>query len=93
LRSEYTVSQVNSYIKNMFTQDFLLKSITVKGEVSGCKYHSSGHIYFTLKDKGGVLSCVMFKSDRDRNLKFQMQEGQGMLNLMELEFFMRDLKS
>ena len=92
MRSEYTVSQVNSYIKNMFTQDFLLKSITVKGEVSGCKYHSSGHIYFTLKDKGGVLSCVMFKSDRDRNLKFQMQEGQQVLVTGAITVYERDGK-
>lgn len=46
----YSVTQVNSYIKNMFTQDFLLRRLSVKGEVSNCKYHSSGHIYFTLKD-------------------------------------------
>ena len=92
MRSEYTVSQVNSYIKNMFTQDFLLKSITVKGEVGGCKYHSSGHIYFTLKDKGGVLSCVMFKSDRDRNLKFQMQEGQQVLVTGAITVYERDGK-
>jgi len=76
----------------MFTQDFLLKSITVKGEVSGCKYHSSGHIYFTLKDKGGVLSCVMFKSDRDRNLKFQMQEGQQVLVTGAITVYERDGK-
>ncbi len=76
MRSEYTVTQVNSYIKNMFSQDFLLKSLTVRGEVSNCKYHSSGHIYFTLKDKGGAIACVMFKGDRERGLKFQMQEGQ-----------------
>ncbi len=60
----------------MFTQDFLLKSLTVKGEVSNCKYHSSGHIYFTLKDSGGSIACVMFKGDADRGLKFRMQEGQ-----------------
>ncbi|WP_034446577.1 exodeoxyribonuclease VII large subunit [Butyrivibrio sp. AE2032] len=76
MRSEYTVTQVNSYIKNMFSQDFLLKSLTVKGEVSNCKYHSSGHIYFTLKDSGGSIACVMFKGDADRGLKFRMQEGQ-----------------
>ena len=55
-----SVSQVNSYIKNMFTQDFVLNSIYIKGEVSNCKYHTSGHIYFSLKDKGGVISGVMF---------------------------------
>ena len=45
----YTVKQVNSYIKNMFTQDFMLNRIYVKGEISNCKYHPSGHIYFSLK--------------------------------------------
>ena len=56
----YSVAQVNSYIKNMFAQDFLLRRLSVKGEVSNCKYHSSGHIYFTLKDGGGTLQAVMF---------------------------------
>ena len=49
MASVYSVSQVNSYIKNMFKQDFLLNSVSVKGEISNCKYHTSGHIYFTLK--------------------------------------------
>jgi len=71
----YTVAQVNSYIKDMFNQDFLLRKLTVKGEVSNCKYHSSGHIYFTLKDSSGTLNCVMFRGNRS-GLKFQMTEGQ-----------------
>ncbi len=75
MQSEYTVSQVNTYIKNMFTQDFLLRQITIKGEVSNCKYHSSGHIYFTLKDKGAALSCVMFAGDAARGLSFRLEEG------------------
>ena len=50
MRNVYTVKQVNLYIKNMFTQDFMLNRIYVKGEVSNCKYHTSGHIYFSLKD-------------------------------------------
>ena len=65
----YSVSQVNSYIKNMFAQDFALNRISVRGEVSNCKYHTSGHIYFTLKDKTGTLSAVMFASQR-RGLSF-----------------------
>ena len=60
MKNVYTVAQVNAYIKNMFTQDFMLSRIYVKGEVSNCKYHSSGHIYFSLKDESGALSCVMF---------------------------------
>ena len=56
----YSVGQVNQYIKNMFAQDFMLRNICVKGEVSNCKYHSSGHVYFTLKDEKGAISAVMF---------------------------------
>ena len=55
--SVYTVSQVTSYIKNMFTQDFALNRVSIKGEVSNCKYHTSGHIYFTLKDEKSALNC------------------------------------
>lgn len=47
----YTVLQINSYIKNMFDTDFVLKNINIQGEISNLKYHTSGHIYFTLKDK------------------------------------------
>ncbi|MBE5832694.1 MAG: exodeoxyribonuclease VII large subunit [Butyrivibrio sp.] len=93
LRSEYTVTQVNSYIKNMFTQDFLLQGVTVKGEVSNCKYHSSGHIYFTLKDKGGAIACVMFRTDKERGgLKFAMQEGQQVKVSGKIDVYERDGK-
>jgi len=77
----------------MFTQDFLLKSLTVKGEVSNCKYHSSGHIYFTLKDSGGAIACVMFRSDRERGgLKFQMKEGQQVKITGTIDVYERDGK-
>ena len=46
-----TVSQVNMYIKNMFARDYALRNLKVRGEISNCKYHSSGHIYFTIKDR------------------------------------------
>ena len=71
----YSVSQVNSYIKNMFARDSALNRISVQGEVSNCKYHSSGHIYFTLKDSGGTLSAIMFASRRG-GLSFAMKDGQ-----------------
>ena len=93
MRSEYTVTQVNADIKNMFTQDFLLRSITVKGEISNCRYHSSGHIYFTMKDSGGAISCVMFRGDRDRGgLKFQMKEGQQVKVSGTVDVYERDGK-
>ncbi len=93
MRSEYTVSQVNAYVKNMFTQDFLLRAITIKGEVSNCKYHSSGHIYFTLKDAGGAISCVMFRSDAERGgLRFRMKEGQQVKATGSVTVYERDGK-
>ena len=74
----YSVSQVNSYIKNMFAQDFALSRISVRGEVSNCKYHTSGHIYFTLKDRGGAIACVMFAGNR-KGLNFRMSEGMAVI--------------
>ena len=55
----YTVGQVNQYIKNMFAQDFMLGRIYVRGEVSNCKYHPKGHIYFSLKDETGIRTASM----------------------------------
>ena len=74
----YTVKQVNMYIKNMFAQDFMLNRIYVKGEVSNCKYHTSGHIYFSLKDESGTIACVMFAGQRG-GLSFRMSEGQQVI--------------
>jgi len=87
--SIYTVAQVNSYIKNMFTQDYLLSAVSVKGEVSNCKYHTSGHIYFTLKDKQSVISCVMFAGNR-RGLSFSLQEGMQVIVSGRVDTYERD---
>ena len=89
--SVYTVAQLNSYIKNMFTQDFLLNSLYVKGEVSNCKYHSSGHIYFTLKDRKGTVACVMFAGNRN-GLNFQLREGQQIVVGGSVDVYERDGK-
>lgn len=75
----------------MFSQDFLLRRIAVKGEVSNCKYHSSGHIYFTLKDAGGTLSAVMFAGQR-RGLKFRLEEGQQVIVRGSVDVYERDGK-
>lgn len=91
MRSAYTVTQVNAYIKNMFTQDYMLQSLLVKGEVSNCKYHSSGHIYFTLKDQKGTLNCVMFAGNRS-GLQFRMQEGQQVIVGGTVDVYERDGK-
>ena len=89
MRNVYTVKQVNNYIKNMFTQDFMLNRIYVKGEVSNCKYHTSGHIYFSLKDESGTIACVMFASARS-GLSFRMQEGQTVIVLGAVSVYERD---
>lgn len=75
MQNVYTVAQVNAYIKNMFTQDFMMQSLFVRGEVSNCKYHSAGHIYFTLKDEKGAIACVMFKGNRG-GVQFKLENGQ-----------------
>ncbi len=79
MSSVYSVSQISFYIKNMFDMDFALNSVYVKGEVSNCKYHSTGHIYFSIKDKDAVLQSVMFKSYRSKGLQFQLKEGQKVI--------------
>lgn len=91
MRNVYTVKQVNSYIKNMFTQDFMLNRIYVKGEVSNCKYHTSGHIYFSLKDESGTIACVMFAGSR-AGLSFRMKEGQQVIVLGSISVYERDGK-
>lgn len=91
MKNVYSVGQVNTYIKNMFAQDFMLKRISVKGEVSNCKYHSSGHIYFTLKDGVGAISAVMFSGSR-RGLTFAMKEGDKVVVTGSIEVYERDGK-
>ncbi len=90
-RNIYTVSQVNAYIKNMFTQDYICNALFVKGEVSNCKYHSSGHIYFTLKDGKGTINCVMFAGSR-QGLKFRLAEGQQVIVGGSIDVYERDGK-
>ena len=91
MQNIYTVAQINSYIKNMFTQDYMLQSVLVKGEVSNCKYHSAGHIYFTLKDAKGTIACVMFASYRN-GMDFQMREGQQVVVGGSVDVYERDGK-
>ena len=85
----YSVSQVNAYIKNMFAQDFALNRISIKGEVSNCKYHTSGHIYFTLKDGTSSMAAVMFAGNRS-GLSFRMEEGQKVIVTGSVEVYERD---
>lgn len=91
MKNVYTVRQVNSYIKNMFAQDFMLNRIYVKGEVSNLKYHTSGHIYFSLKDESGTIACVTFAGSRS-GLSFRMEEGQQIIVLGVVDVYARDGK-
>lgn len=91
MKNVYTVAQVNAYIKNMFTQDFMLSRIYVKGEISNCKYHTSGHIYFSLKDESGTIACVMFAGSR-AGLSFRLQDGQQVIVLGAVSVYERDGK-
>lgn len=91
IKNVYSVGQVNNYIKNMFAEDFMLRQISIKGEVSNCKYHSSGHIYFTLKDKQGTIGAIMFSGYR-KGLNFQMKEGDKVVVTGSVEVYERDGK-
>ena len=91
MNSIYSVGQVNTYIKNMFDQDFMLKRIYIKGEVSNCKYHTSGHIYFSLKDETGSISCVMFAGQR-KGLAFPMKNGDRVVAGGSVSVYERDGK-
>ena len=89
MKHVYSVGQVNKYIKNMFAQDFMLHHISIKGEVSNCKYHSSGHIYFTMKDADGTINAIMFAGNRREGLKFQMKEGDRVVVTGSVEVYER----
>lgn len=89
MASVYTVSQVTAYIRNMFTQDFALNRISIRGEVSNCKYHTSGHIYFTLKDGGAQIAAVMFAGQR-KGLDFELREGQEVTVSGTVDVYERD---
>ncbi len=88
----YSVGQVNNYIKNIISQDYMLKSITIRGEVSNCKYHSLGHIYFSLKDETGSLPAVMFKGNAVTGMNFAMKDGQSVVVSGSIGVYERDGK-
>ena len=87
----YTIGQLNNYIANMFSQDYLLTSLYVQGEVSNLKYHSSGHIYFTLKDDKAAIACIMFSGNRS-GLNFEMKEGMQVIAGGSVQVYARDGK-
>lgn len=85
----YTVGQINAYIKNMFRQDFVLNKITIKGEISNCKYHTSGHVYFTLKDETGTIAAVLFAGNA-RNVGFRLENGMQVAVSGKIDVYERD---
>lgn len=89
MHNVYSVSWVNAYVKSMISQDFMLQSLYVKGEASNVKYHSSGHLYFTLKDNKGAMACVMFAGNR-QGLQFRLEEGQQIVVFGSMDVFERD---
>lgn len=74
----FSVGQINHYIKNLIENDFILNSLWVKGEISNFKYHSTGHMYFTLKDSNASINCIMFKGSADI-LPFMPQNGMSVV--------------
>ena len=83
------VTEVNSYIKRIFDNDFILSNLSVEGEISNLKYHSSGHIYFSLKDENSKINCVMFKSDAI-NVDFKLADGIKIIVKCRLSNYVKD---
>lgn len=83
------VTEVNSYIKRIFDNDFILSNLSVEGEISNLKYHSSGHIYFSLKDENSKINCVMFKSDA-MNVDFKLADGIKIIVKCRLSNYVKD---
>ncbi len=88
-RTILAVSQINEYIKGLLDGDALLKSLCIRGEISNYKLYPSGHHYFTLKDAGGALRCVMFRSSAAR-LRFRPENGMRVLAFGSISVFPRD---
>ena len=84
-----TVTQINEYIRSKMEADPLLDKIAVKGEISNYKMYPSGHHYFTLKDEGGALKCVMFKNSALR-LRFRPENGMQVIAMGKISVFPRD---
>lgn len=84
-----TVTQINEYIRAMMDGDRLLNNLAIKGEISNYKLYPSGHHYFTLKDEGGALRCVMFKGNALR-MKFRPENGMKVIAMGKISVFPRD---
>lgn len=88
-RAVITVTELNEYIKSLLDGDAILKKIAVKGEISNFRPNSSGHLYFTLKDEGGAVRCVMFRALAQK-LKFTPENGMKVIAVGGVSSFVRD---
>ena len=91
MKEVYSVATLNQYIKHLFASDYALNNIMVRGEVSNCKYHTSGHIYFTLKDGAAQIACVLF-AGRRAGISFRMEDGQNVIVFGSISVYERDGK-
>lgn len=85
----YTVTEINNYIKSMLDGEANLRNVQIVGEISNFKRYPSGHCYFTLKDSGAVLKCVMFRG-KAMNMKFEPQNGDTVLAIGRITVYERD---
>ena len=88
-RDVLSITQVNEYIRSILDRDGLLANVAVRGEISNYKMYPSGHHYFTLKDEGGALKCVMFKANAMR-MRFRPENGMKVIALGKISVFPRD---
>lgn len=88
-RQVLSISQINEYIRRMMDADALLGAVAVRGEISNYKIYPSGHHYFTLKDDGAALKCVMFKSSAIR-MKFRPENGMQVIAMGKISVYPRD---
>ena len=84
-----SITQINEYVRNIMDRDALLNSVAVKGEISNYKLYPSGHHYFTLKDDGAALKCVMFRGNAMR-LRFRPENGMRIIAMGKISVYPRD---
>ncbi len=85
----FTVSKLNQYLKGLVDDDLFLKGISISGEVSNLTYHSTGHIYFSLKEDSYHIKCVMFRGQRAAGLNFPMKDGDQVIVTGDVTVFAR----
>ncbi|MBQ3405463.1 MAG: exodeoxyribonuclease VII large subunit, partial [Oscillospiraceae bacterium] len=85
----FSVSELNEYIKDIMELDDILASVYVRGELSNYKTYPSGHHYFSMKDGGGALKCVMFKGSASR-LRYRPENGMKVIAFGRISVYPRD---